>query len=270
MAHNLRLTGSTIPASEFGPAPRDVPGTYPGQRPSSPYMLHRGDVHVLDDGHDDIRDTLDDELSRLGFATIDKRHPIIGYGSNTCPAQLVTKFGQDHAPIIVVNGWLDDHDVVYMPKISKYGAIPAAIDHSPGTSVQVGVTLLDDAQLEAMSSTEPGHELVEMDRNISSLGTQYRCRYYKSPSMLIWEGRPVRISEITAVNSRYGSMPQREVLDHVAQLAGLHTGAELARQVRSDRGVHARVNKILEAHSAPVTETGSYPDWDAGECHALL
>ena len=83
------------------------------------------------------------------------RTPVIAVGSNRAPDQLVRKFGLgDDVAIPVTWGWLSDFDSVYAGHISRYGAIPATLWPSPGSSVRLAVTWLDAAQLERMHETE--------------------------------------------------------------------------------------------------------------------
>ena len=62
-----------------------------------------------------------------------------------------------------MHGWLRDFDVVYSAHVSPYGAIPATLQHSPGTEVSVHVLHLDERQLDAIDAAEPNYQLVRLE-----------------------------------------------------------------------------------------------------------
>ncbi len=113
---------------------------YPFEPPGTSYLFRGGAAVSLAPG-------IGDPALYAG------RRPVIAHGSNRSPAQLRRKFG-DEAEIPVSRAWLDDHDVVYSAHITRYGALAANLQHSPGTRVQVFVTWLDPAQLRRMHETE--------------------------------------------------------------------------------------------------------------------
>ncbi len=100
------------------------------------------------------------ELGVPGTAAMDDRVPVIAHGSNAAPAQLARKFaalyanGEENVVIPVMRGRLVDHDVVYAPHFSGYGAMPATLDVSPGTTAEIAVTYLTPDQLALMHGTE--------------------------------------------------------------------------------------------------------------------
>jgi len=95
----------------------------------------------------------DGEAQRFDGASIDGRTPVLAIGSNQSPSRLSQKFGRHHE-IPVQRAWLDDFDVVYSAHVARYGAVPAMLQVSPGSSVSIGVTWLDPAQLEIMHASE--------------------------------------------------------------------------------------------------------------------
>ena len=97
-------------------------------------------------------------LTKAGSIPFDEaathgRIPVLAIGSNRAPEQLRRKFPSlESLPVEQVE--LLEHDVVYAARVSGYGAMPATLAHSPGTSVQVAVTWLTSAQLEMMDASE--------------------------------------------------------------------------------------------------------------------
>ena len=104
---------------------------------------------------------------QLGHGTFDPgefdldwsdRVPVLAYGSNAAPAALAHKLALSSDPVLVVPAWLDDFDVVYSAHISPYGAVPAAIQRSPGTEREDPRHLHDERAARLVSATEPNYE----------------------------------------------------------------------------------------------------------------
>lgn len=95
-----------------------------------------------------------------GAAALDERVPVIAHGSNAAPTQLVRKFARvygeagEDVVIPVLRARLVDFDVVYAAHFSGYGAIPATLEVSPGTTAEIAVTWLTPPQLALMHDTE--------------------------------------------------------------------------------------------------------------------
>ncbi|MHA1536942.1 MAG: hypothetical protein ACTSUD_05250, partial [Alphaproteobacteria bacterium] len=86
---------------------------------------------------------------------IEGRLPVLAVGSNRSPERLRRKFGTGtDATVPVQKARLGDFDVVYSAHVTGYGAVPAMLQHHPGAEVEIAVTWLDAAQLEAMHATE--------------------------------------------------------------------------------------------------------------------
>ncbi len=143
---------------------------YPYPTPPHSYLFVNGVAHeIVEAGHDPVHDgrLRDGEgvvpaaelLRRLDIADatgLDDRVPVIAHGSNASPEQLARKFTdvEDDVVIPVIMAWLDDHDVVYATHFTRYGSIPATLERSPGTSVELAVTFLSAPQLALMHDTE--------------------------------------------------------------------------------------------------------------------
>ncbi len=87
---------------------------------------------------------------------------LLAYGANRSYEGLTRKLGVPSPPVCVAHGWLHDFDVAYSAHLSPYGAVPATLQHSPGTQVSVHVLHLDDRQLAAIESAEPNYRLVRL------------------------------------------------------------------------------------------------------------
>jgi hypothetical protein len=146
--------------------------TYPYRREPGSYLYVNGGIYpyetVTDDlvGDSTVRlpdgsvmrvDSLLEALGLEGRSQAQLR-PVIGYGSNPAPSQLARKFRPENfeagVVIPVMKGTLKDFDVVWTPVFVSYGAMPATITPSPGTTVDVWVTWLDEQTGWAMNATE--------------------------------------------------------------------------------------------------------------------
>ena len=145
---------------------------YPYERPSRPFaqLGHR---------------TMDPE--EVGIDP-EERIPLLAYGSNAAPRVLARKLALSHDPVLVVPATLHGFDVVYSAHISPYGAIPATLQRSPGTAVEVHVVYMTEAQIELITATEPNYE--------PALVQDVECRL---------DGGDV-LTELTAYLSRHGCL----------------------------------------------------------------
>jgi hypothetical protein len=143
---------------------------YPFANPASSYIFVNG--HPLElvefdaDSLVECQVRIDDKvlpfkayLQSIGidsFPDLPERTPVLAYGSNASPEQLNRKFPSLTTDVIipVIKAQLFDFDVVYAPLLAGYGSIPATLQHSPGTIVNVFVTYLTHFQLERMHETE--------------------------------------------------------------------------------------------------------------------
>ncbi len=117
---------------------------YPYDVPTTSYILFQGKPVPLK-----RMNPPDDTAERI---------PVLAYGSNASPQQLLHKFPDlpEDDGIPVLKTALTGFDVVYSARFSSYGAIPAMLAPSPGTRLTTYVTWLTEAQLEVMHDTELG------------------------------------------------------------------------------------------------------------------
>lgn len=145
---------------------------YPYNRPlksflfvcGNAYQLNEWNINSLMDGRvclgtgDTI--TVYSLLKQLAVdmpLSLENRTPVLSYGSNGSPMQLRRKFR--HLPqtvIPVITTEVADLDVVYSAHFSRYGAIPATLASSPGTTLLTSTTWLTANQLAVMHNTEMG------------------------------------------------------------------------------------------------------------------
>ncbi len=236
--------------SDF-PAPREAPLSYPGKRPNHSFVtdgklvlpvdfegdsVHSARIYT----HDGVR-LLDDYLKSNGVAPIGERFPVMGYGSNACPGQLRSKFGDDKIiPVIQANitGW----DAVYN-FMSKFGYAFAELMPQSPTGLDVTITLLDEKQIPVMNSTEPNYHLSVFPKLTLQSGETIDALGYAGNSAIFVSSThksPVALKEIPAYNRQVPELFQRELLAlAISELGldkkyGLSTAEELSRLVRND------------------------------------
>ena len=131
---------------------------------------------------------------------------IIAFGANADPAVLAAKLG----PGASVRGRparLADHDVAFSAHISPYGAIPAALVPSPGTSVGVHLLRLAPADLERLDATEPNYV-----REILGPGVEvYRSRH----GVLLLDGAPVAMAAVPATGRTLPALTQQALQERL-------------------------------------------------------
>jgi len=177
----------------------------------------------------------DGEAHRFDSASIGGRAPVLAIGSNQSPLRLRQKFGRDHE-IPVQRVWLDDFDVVYSAHIARYGAVPAMLQVSPGSSVSVGVTWLDAAQLAIMHASELS-------------AANYHYAKLEGVCAVLDDGR--RLASVSAYVGRHG---------HLTGLRGepLALAAIECRRRRYPAITTAEALDIARAHGAPHLDSDSF------------
>jgi hypothetical protein len=87
------------------------------------------------------------------------RRALLAYGSNAAPEALTRKLAAEpDTPLPLIRAELADFDVVYSDHLSPYGAVPATLHPSPGTTVAAFVAYPTDQQRRRLAATEPNYE----------------------------------------------------------------------------------------------------------------
>ena len=155
---------------------------------------------------------------------LNNRQAVLAVGSNRSPQQLLRKFGKNET-IPVTKAKLRNYDVFYSAHIASYGSIPAVLGRSDGTLVDVSVTWLLPHQLERMHETEAlgkSYDYGESsslqldlgnDRSAESIG----C-YLGRNGCANFEGSPIVLKEVNALNRKFISADQKTILTHFYDL----------------------------------------------------
>jgi hypothetical protein len=161
----------------------------------------------------------DTVLPRDAFDAVELRDrtPVLAVGSNQSPEHLRRKFAHMPPPVRVpvTRAWLNDFDIVYGTRVTRYASLPANLHHAPGMRVRLSVTWLDDAQLATMHVTEvPTENYVFARLDGVRLAVEGglmldSCLAYVSlPGNLRVEGGPVGLSAMCAEGRAHLSLDQ--------------------------------------------------------------
>jgi hypothetical protein len=190
---------------------------YPYSGPSRSFALQDG--RVLDHGAGDV-----DRLSRT---------PLLAYGSNASPPVLAAKLGASADAVPVARATLEGFDAVYSAHLAVYGAVPATLEPSPGTTIRVFVAHVTTGQLETIAATEPNYELRPLEGQgpqLESDASAHEAVGFRSRhGCLLVDDGPVALASIAALGRRFPAMTQRQALEHVRGI--VRPDAELAQFV---------------------------------------
>jgi hypothetical protein len=163
------------------PSPRENPLSYPGRTLGTSYLwldnwIYRlapapgrrlGDWVTGVDGGPLAELTgvgLNRALAEAGVPALDVRYPVLAFGSNAAPAQLLDKFKSidpSERVIPVTRGSVMGFALSHSPHVSNPGYIPyVVVDSGPAAPLPVHVLWLDETQLRVMNRTEPNYRLV--------------------------------------------------------------------------------------------------------------
>lgn len=158
-------------AHDLPPSPLADPAGYPGERPAADYLLIGTQIRPLALGPDGWRigsagppeggppQLLHDLLG----GPVHARRPVVAFGSNAAPAQLLAKFGSVDAGIPVTRGRLRGFGLAHSAHVSAPGYVPWVLVDEPGAVLDCAVLWLDRGQRARLDVTEPNYDLVSAD-----------------------------------------------------------------------------------------------------------
>ena len=167
-------------------------------------------------------------FAQLGHRTLDpgeveidreERTPVLAYGSNAAPRVLSRKLALSDQPVLVVPATLAQLDVVYSAHISPYGAIPATLQRSPGTEVQVHIIYMTDAQIGVISATEPNYEprlLEAVECRLEDGEELSQISAYISRHGCLLDGdSELALAAVPATGRTFAALSEPEAIEHV-------------------------------------------------------
>lgn len=140
------------------------------------------------------------------------RTPLLAYGANAAPEALAIKLAslpEEEMPVLRAEQ--EGFDVVYSAHVSPYGAVPATLHESPGTTAPVFVIHPTEEQRALLAASEPNYDLVE----IAGIAA-YRSKH----GALSINGSEVALAAVGSQGRTLPELDEPAVLEHVrAQLA---------------------------------------------------
>lgn len=197
------------------------------------------------------------EVSPFDPRETEGRTAVLAVGSNRAPVRLGQKYlGRTEAPIPVQHARLRDFDIVYAAHLTRYGSVPAMLQRAPGTTVDLAVTWLDEAQLEIMHATEGGYHYAEIDavELVYDDGTRAESvhLYVGREGHLVHEEQPVALIEIDGADRPHAARNTAEVLEIVhARVAPDLPHDDFILRVIDDAGFRRECSIMLAEDSVP-------------------
>jgi len=152
---------------------------------------------------------LDGEARELPGAGTDlsARTPLLSYGANAAPDALARKLASlPGVEMPVLRSELEGFDVVYSAHVSPYGAVPATLLESPGTTAPVFVLHPTAEQRALLAASEPNYDLVEV-AGIAAYRSKHGC--------LSIDGSPVALAAVRSIGRTLPELDEPAVLEHV-------------------------------------------------------
>ena len=171
------------------------------------------------------------------------------YGSNAAPAQLARKYENSSGNVVVpaVLGIAHGLDIVYSAHISPYGAVPATLIASPGTSLVVHVGLMDDEQVGVLDETEPNYRRRRLSGRDYAASLEWGealdsyTVYLSRHGVLLVDGAPRRVAGVRAEGSSLEAATEEAVLEEVIELWNRdHPGESIAGTNAYLQGIRTR------------------------------
>jgi hypothetical protein len=164
---------------------------YPYATPESSYLYRDGEAHEPPPGGPDLSG----------------RTPLLSYGANAAPEALARKLAAlPDRELPVMRADLDGYDVVYSAHVSPYGAVPATLIESAGTTAPVFVLHPTPEQRALLTASEPNYDLVEVNGVAA-----YRSKH----GPLELDGSPVALAAVRSAGRTLPELDEPAVLERV-------------------------------------------------------
>ena len=202
----------------------------------------------------------DSGVSEFDSSLCSGRTPVLAIGSNQSPERLAQKFGHDASHVIPVQrARLKHFDVVYSAHISTYGAVPAMLQVSRGSEVELAVTWLNDAQLEIMNHSEvrtANYAFAAIDKlelSFEGGGTVFSAyAYVSSRGHLRHDGDAVALTAIECSGRRFPAVSTARALELVRERVAPELDADaFVLKLIVDEAYRREVIRLLAADAVP-------------------
>jgi hypothetical protein len=200
-----------------------------------------------------------------------ERVGLLAFGSNAAPKNLTLKLAHHHEPedreVLVLAGELHDLDVVASASVTVYGAMPATLVASPGTSVRAALMLVTATQLTTLTWGEMPYRLGRLrgapftvEDGVAGFQVESPLAYVSRWGAFVPDGSPAPLAAMPG-RGRSRTWTQRELLDRAAEivLGPDGGGAEaLMRTLHADvAAMAARALPLLRNYAEPF----DHPSW---------
>jgi hypothetical protein len=164
---------------------------YPYATPDRSYLYRDGEAHDLPEDGPDLAG----------------RTPLLSYGANSAPEALARKLAPlPGVGLPVLRAELEGFDVVYSAHVSPYGAVPATLIESPGTTAPVFVLHPTADQHALLAASEPNYDLVEVN-GIAAYRGKHGC--------LQLDGSPVALAAVRSMGRTLPELDEPAILERV-------------------------------------------------------
>ncbi|WP_456276024.1 hypothetical protein [Bacillus sp. AK128] len=268
-------------------SPYDHPDIYPGPRPWSSFLFYKGVAHRIEEQGESLEAsvvhlaqsdqlfgsflpsistgmTVKDFLHHEGLTPLQKRIPVLAYGSNVCLAQLLYKANLNKNVsdlYICFRATIQDTEIVYGSFLAPYGAMPAIMAPHKGAETEVWVTFLEPEQLEHMNKTEGGYQLREHHLgkiNMKVKEAVTRIYGYYCSKAFVYEDSQYRFPDIPGTSSlpAIWQADMLETLKNICHYKG--TREEFIHLIRWNDVFRQKVGETLSQYEMLIDD---HPDW---------
>jgi hypothetical protein len=164
---------------------------YPYATPDRSYLYRDGEAHDLSEEGPDLAG----------------RTSLLSYGANSAPEALARKLAPlPGVELPVLRAELENFDVVYSAHVSPYGAVPATLIESPGTTAPAFVLHPTAEQRALLTASEPNYDLVEVN-GIAAYRSKHGC--------LQLDGSPVALAAVRSTRRTLPELDETTILERV-------------------------------------------------------
>jgi hypothetical protein len=259
---------SNFPAREWTRRSFDHGLRYPWTRPERSYVLRDGETDLLHELDEARREAvLERHLGPAG-----QRVALLAFGANVAPKNLAVKLAHhvraEDREVLVLAGELHDLDVVACAAVAVYGAMPATLAASPGTSVRAAVMLVTATQLTTLTWGEMTYLVGRLQGAQFTVEDAVQGVELDSPLAFVsrWgafapDGVPASLAAVPATGRTARAWTQQELIDRAAEivLGSDGSGAEALIRIgyRDPGAMAARVLPALHPYAQPF----DFPGW---------
>jgi hypothetical protein len=259
---------SHFPAREWTRRSFEHGMRYPWTRPERSYLLRDGETQLLHDLDEAERAAIvEQHLEPAG-----ERVALLAIGANVAPKNLALKLAHhtevEDREVLVLAGELHDLDVVACAAVAVYGAMPATLAVSPGTTVRAAVMLVNATQLTTLTWGEITYRVGRLQGARFTVEDVVQGVEVDSPLAFVsrWgefapDGAAAPLAAIAATGRRAPAWTQQELLDRAAGLVLGPDGGGAEALVRIGyRDLRAMAARVIPA-LRPYARRVELPGW---------